>query len=156
MSSFVFLVLGYLPPQISIPLMNGVFLGQIALDVFRTPWKPPDQSRGSYRSIDQEGSNTSKLDRVKFIFGKILENKPVKGVALLLQVAGIVGLVVYLVVEHDHAEFLEWYLRPIIAFPIVLLAMSIIWSDKIQVFLAHTTRRVDETHTARYKSCKSQ
>ena len=80
----------------------------------------------------------------------------VKAIALLLQLGGLVGLAVYLGVFGDLEEDLSasLYIRPIIAFLIALIALSLIWSDKMQIWIASTSNVVDHSTTARYKSSK--
>ncbi len=160
MSIFVFLALGNLPPHVSLFLLNGVFIAQIGIDVFRTPFRPTNHSRHSYDPLEQQGArHTSKLEKLRSklnsFFGAVFENKVTKAIALILQVAAIVGLAVYLGVngEDDHIVK-SFYLRSILAFSIVLFVMSIIWSDKVQLFITKTTHTVGKCDTARYRASK--
>ena len=132
-SVFVFLVLSYLPPDISILLLNGVFLAQIGIDVLRTPCRQV----------------TTRPLRPKQLSGIVFENRTIKLIALGVHFAGIVTLAVY-VGYIMRAE--EKLLRSVIAFPIVLIAMSIVWCDPVQRLMAKTKK---EFRSARYKLSKS-
>ena len=80
----------------------------------------------------------------------IFENKTTKLLALGLQLTGIVGLAIYLGL-HDDVNTLQ----PVIAFPLVLIVMSFIWSNWIQKLLAKANNMKAGTfHSARYKSSK--
>ena len=156
-SVFVFLVLSYLPPDISILLLNGVFLAQIGVDVLRTPCRPSSEIRNGYDELELTTDSTSLLrsenvKRLSGIIRMIFENKTIKLIALGVHFAGIVTLAVY-VGYIMRAE--EKLLRSVIAFPIVLIAMSIVWCDPVQHLMAKTKKKVDEFHSARYKSSKS-
>ena len=175
-STFVFLVLSYLPPNVSILILSGVFPVQIFIDIYynRVPWKPSPATRQHYQNLDMMATPIGpsklalRLAVLKEYFRMLLENKVVKYIALVLQVGGILGLAIDLRVRskaHMNGTALSMesnrialsnanILHPIIAFPIALLIMSFIWSDKVQKLIAHTKRKVGKSRTARYKSSK--
>jgi len=158
-SVFVFLVLSYLPPDISILLLNGVFLAQIAIDVLHTPCKPSSEIRNGYNDLELTTDSNSLLrsEKMKQFSGRIrmlFENKSIKLIALGLHFAGIVCLAVYMgLIMQVHGG--DKLLGSMIAFPLVLVAISFIWSDSVQHWMAKTKKKVDEFHSARYKSSKS-
>ena len=146
-SVFVFLVLSYLPPDVSILLLNGVFVVQIIIDIFYTPCRP--------HQCDSE--LRKKLNKILRIVRVIFENKFTKLLALGLQVAGIISLAIYLgITLYDEQDSDMKALRPVIAFPLVLIVMSFIWSDRIQKLLAKAKDKENTpiSHSARYKSSK--
>ena len=158
-STFVFLVLSYLPPNVSILILSGVFPVQIIIDIYcnRVPCKPSPATRRQYQNLDMMVTPvrpSKRLAVLKEYSRMALENKVVKYIALVLQVGGILGLAIFLGVRRPEGTALSKILRPIIAFPIALLIMSFIWSDKVQKLIAHTKRKVGKSCTARYKSSK--
>ena len=163
-STFVFLVLSYLPPNISILILSGVFFVQICIDIKRAPWKPAPASRHQYHNLEMEAPvKPSQLSlwlaTLKEWFRQLLENRTVKIVALVLQAVGILVLTIFLGVKKRDIDrggsvAVSKILRPVIALPIALLIISFIWSDKVQKLIAHTNHIVGECRTARYKSSK--
>ena len=145
-SVFVFLVLSYLPPDLSILLLNGVFVVQIIIDSFNTPCRPNDDSELHRRIMSK------KLNKILGIVRVIFENKTTKLLALGLQLTGIVGLGIYLGINLYDGDVNT--LQPVIAFPLVLIMMSLIWSNWIQKLLAKPKMKPDTFHSARYKSSK--
>lgn len=145
-SVFVFLVLSYLPPDVSILLLNGVFVVQIIIDIFHTPCRPHQR----------DSERPKKPNKILGIVRVIFENKFTKLLALGLQVAGIISLAIYLGIRllYDEQDSYMKALRPIIAFPLVLIVMSFIWSDWIQKLLAKAKVKTAIFHSARYKSSK--
>ena len=100
-----------------------------------------------------------RLAAVKECFRRLLENRFVKIIALVLQAVGILALAIFLGVmkqdiDNGGSAAVSKILRPVIAFPIALLILSFIWSDKVQKLIAHTKPKVGECRTARYKSSK--
>ena len=145
-SVFVFLVLSYLSPDVSILLLNGVFVVQIIIDSFHTPCRPNHDSE-PHRRI-----TSKKLNKILGIVRVIFESKTTKLLALGLQLTGIVGLTIYLGIS-----LYDGYvntLRPVIAFPLVLIVMSLIWSNCSQKLLAKAKMKAGTFHSARYKSSK--
>ena len=145
-SIFVFLVLSYLPPDLSILLLNGVFVAQIIINSFHTPCRPNHASE-LHRRI-----KSKKLNKILGIIRMIFENKITKLLALGLQLTGIVGLTIYLGINLYDGDVNT--LRPVIAFPVVLTVMSFIWSNWIQKLLAKPKMKAGTFHSARYKSSK--
>lgn len=163
MSIFVFLALGNLPPHVSLFLLNGVFIAQTAIDAVRTPFRLPNNCRGcSYNSLEDQSPHnpTTKFEvyklKLKSFFCTLLENKLVKVLAFLGQIGGIVGLAVYLGTKGDLDGDADTtlYIRPIVAFLVVLLVLSVAWSDKVQIWITKARNKVGWSDNARYKSSK--
>ena len=95
---------------------------------------------------------SKKLNKILGIVRVIFENKTTKLLALGLQLTGIVGLAIYLGI-YLYDEDVNT-LRPVIAFPLVLIVMSFIWSNWIQKLLAKPKMKAGTFHSARYKSSK--
>lgn len=84
----------------------------------------------------------------------MLENKSVRFLASLLQILGIVGFVAFIVVEANVRK--EMYLFPALVLPFSIATLSIVWSNKVQVYLA-TPKSKEMTNAplnARYKASK--
>ncbi len=159
-STFVFLALSNLPPHVSLFLLNGVCIAQIAIDVVRTPWRSANRYGGGYTPTDKEGySLTSKFEwlkkTLKPVLGKLLENKITKTAAFVLQIAALVGLAVCLEVNGDVDQApTQLFLQPIIAIPISIVTLAIIWNDKFQIWIAQSTNKDDNCENAQYMSSK--
>ena len=154
-SIFVFLVLSSLPPDVSILLLNGLFIVQISIDVYHTRCVPSSTHRNGYDEIELSGNlRSERLKRITETIRMIFENRIIKLIALGLQFTGIVGLAIYLGLTMKAGEDAK-ILRVVIAFPLVLFVMSFIWSNWTQKLIAMTKNRVGEFCTARYKSSKS-
>lgn len=153
-SIFVFLVLCYLPPDVSILLLNGLFVVQISIDVYHTHCIPSSTHRHGYDEIElPESLRSERLKRISEVVRMIFENRIIKLIALGLQFGGIVGLAIYIGLTMNAGGDGK-ILRVVIAFPLVLLVMSFIWSNWVQKLIAATKNRVGGFRTARYKSCK--
>ena len=182
MSIFLFLVMSNLPPSISILLLNGVFIVQIAIDVWYSKWpshrcsrdaidvcsefkrwKRSRSSHDDYNPLDSTSPTKSKSSKMSWkrlrrmieaLPKSILENKLAKIVSFLLQFAGIVGLAIYVGVK-SHGRHFNKVLYLVFAFPITLLVMSAIWSNKFQRWMACPQKVDNCNYTARYKSSKN-
>lgn len=139
MSTFVFSVLCYLPPDLAPLGMQAVFIFQFVLDYIYLCSKNdnPHQNQSGccysnnseYETIGEEGQSTVKYCSI------FVENKTGKLVSIVLQLIGIVGLLVFLVVEGSMTR--DSYLFPIIAMPLSIITLSFVWSNKVQEYLAN-------------------
>jgi hypothetical protein len=76
--------------------------------------------------------------------GAIIENKIVKVFAFLLQLTGVVGfssLWSQLSKDAKNKSF-----GPIIGYPIVIIMLSIIWTDSFQTFIAQPRKCKENVH----------
>lgn len=148
MSFFVLSVLCYLTPQFAILSMQPVFFFQFLLDIryANMPW--PCKSKGHKTEFQNTIDKNLRFERwhlkIREFFHFMLENKSVRFLAFLLQILGIVGFVVFIVVEANVRK--EMYLFPAIVLPLSLATLSIVWSNKVQVYLV--TPRSKETSNA--------
>ena len=162
MSTFVFSVLCYLTPDIALLSMSGVFLVQLLLDVYYVPCKYKCQQCIQYEPMDEELQPQSvilgpaadrRIRRVQQCFEFLLENKLVRSVAFGLQLLGLVGLIVCIGLHLDKEKELEYHLPPIVALPLTTLALSIMWSNKVQECVLTTKNTTCNNSTnARYKA----
>ena len=168
MSFFVFSVLSYLTPDLTLLTMQGVFLVQFLLDIYYMPslCKCNHHHRSSSRNSvpgDENGQRAehdvnvedvqeeSCFDKVKLFFQHILENKQIKLLAFLLQILGIGGLLAIIVVEAKVKS--EIYLFPVIGLPLCITTLSFLWSNKMQGYLITPKNGVcDPSFNARYKA----
>ena len=178
MCVLVYLVFAELPSDISILLLNGVFSAQLVIDIKDTHnWvccnrgcfgeigscltrSRRNAHRRGYERVEEgrdrdSQSNSNFVQCLLSVFGTILENRITKVMALLLQVGGVIALIAFLIVK-THANK-DHPIQPMIGIPLVLLVMSVIWSNRFQEMIAKptTTHTIeDEKRTARYKSSK--
>ena len=88
----------------------------------------------------------------------ILDHSVVKVLAALLQIGGVVGLIAFWAVvmftKKDKIPVdIQVYVQPLVGLPLVLLALSIVWSSRFQEAIAKSGIRKDEKKvSARYKS----
>ena len=172
MSVFVFCVLCYLTPDLALLSMQPVFAAQFLLDIWYTPSTCRVRNRqGSYSDLDtpqiqphvehseddEEPRTETTLEkiisRLRYFFGLILKNKITKTAAFLLQVVGTGGIIVIIVLKKEpHKD----YLVPVIALPLSLITLSVLWTNKFQEFLSAPTQKPtperDNVVTARYKA----
>lgn len=90
--------------------------------------------------------------KIKQVLGNLLQNKIVKTIAFLLQVVGTLALAV-LIWKEVHKSDPKGYLKPIIGLPLSVIVLSIIWSNKVQEFIAapgNTSCKLP--YSARYKA----
>ena len=180
MSCFVFSVLSFLTPDLALLSMQTVFCIQFLLDVYYTPSickckGQPCKSRNDYSSLDPEmnsclGNNESnerftgtilqrRLLKVKNFFHLLLENKQARFLAFFLQFTGIGALIAFVVTryaqDHDVNAKQEVYLLPVIVLPLSVTALSIVWSNKVQEYLATPeSDTCNPPFNARYKASK--
>ena len=164
MTIFVYLILPELSPGVGILLLCGVFTFQICVDFVRTPnrfWGQNmglccrDVERNGYNAVPAQQVRSTKWSFVRYlvcIVQVLLENKITKAIAFLLQVVGIFGFIgiwVLLVRKFDYNMT-----RPMIGYPLVVFALSVIWSNFYQEKIAAvplTTSSIEGV-TARFKS----
>ena len=189
MSVFLFSVLCHLSPEVALLSMQPVFAAQFALDIWYTPCSSKCSSQQqrhqtrqrnrSYEDIDDDGERLNSYTgggghneedafiatevpvekfrlKIHRIFGTVLENKITKAVALFLQVAGVVG---FLVLVYLKAKRNQDHLVPVIALPLSVATLAVLWSNKVQEFLLVPQRDLEcETEkaasNARYKASK--
>lgn len=181
MCTLVFLVLTELSPGVAILVLNGVFFVQILIDThssFRTKQCATDNcdlrrnsERQGYDRVDQANSPEHEPFLIPMEDGRykyfmkflrrlqcITEYYVVKVIAGLLQFVGIAGLIgywIYIVKTGKSAGKEVVYLHPLIGLPLVLLALSVIWSNRFQEAIAKSgVRKDDKKVSARYKSSK--
>ena len=174
MCVLVFLVLTELSPGVAILVLNGVFFVQILIDVRSSIRRKPCPSdncprRWTYDTIGEEDDREyedipNPLERRRHMYYMkclrglqgITEHYVVKVIAGLLQLIGVAGLIGYWVykVRSGHgAAKSSVYTRALISLPLVLLALSVIWSNKFQEAIARShVRKNDKKVSARYKS----
>ncbi len=177
MSVLVFLVLSELSPGISILLLSGVFLCQTPLEIKRAFHPKPlncnvrnRRQRNQYDIVDGNNRDLKALlpedppDPViidqpdKFnsakikILGRlecIFEHWGTKGLAYFLQLAGLGGLIIFWAYTLAHQPPDRKNYRHLVGLPLVLVAMSVIWSDRFQEEVASSYKK---NSSARYKS----
>ena len=152
----MYLILPEVSSGAGILLLSGVFVAQIAMDVYNTPipYFGPCRQKCSclkgqqkqYRRINsdpeispvtvhQSHSMCSKA-------GVIIENKIVKVFALLLQLAGIIGFSALWSKLSMDTRYKS--LRPIIGYPIVIIVLSIIWTNLFQEYIAQPRKSEED------------
>lgn len=185
-SVFVFLVMAELPPDISLLLLCGVFICQIAVDLWYVDSCIVKNIHQCVRKRDgcnivrnrpggleaSEGSETSsnpgsekatvkvmtepktrKVTIVYNCFEMLLENKIVKSIALILQLASLVFFICrwcYVFMMSDGS--LLYGTRILTAAPLCLIVLSLVWTNKFHEWIASVGRA--EGKTARFKSSK--
>lgn len=155
MTTFVYLVLPEISPGAGIFLLCGVFFFQIILDFGYTQkwfWCQHDGC-----SCPRQGQNFSRLRRrskveyVVCIAQLILENRIMKMVALMLQIAGIFGFIGVWIIHMKHRGYN--IIRPMVGYPLGIIILSVLWSTWFQEKIATPYGR-KPLHTARYKSSR--
>ena len=154
LSVFVFSVLCYLTPELALLSMQAVFIFQFVWDIYYTPCSRCRCS--GYSNVDEENQAESRIERwrskSRSFFGVLLENKTMKFVAILLQISGVAGLVVFVAAEAKVKSDI-WHV-PVIALPLSIVTLSFLWSNKVQEFLVVAERGTDFSplNNARYKA----
>ncbi len=177
MCLLVYVVLVIFPIGVSILLLHGVFVFQIAVDVKRTystkkcvhkNCQSPMAllRRFGYNNVDESGNplldeheeepRTWLYKALKFV-DYILENWVTKSVALLLQCVGFFVFLLFWSLKVMHND--DFYMCAIIGLPVVVLCMSVLWSNLYQEGIAMPTKRQggrgsddSSKKNARYKS----
>ena len=146
MCTLVFLVISEFSPGVSILLLSGVFLSQTFIGLFDND--VCCQNKPMYiRAATEDGYHKrSRLSTFSSGFCSVVS----KMLALVLQIAGILGLVGYFayrtLVFGDPIEY-----RVVIGMPLAILVLSIVWSNRCQEYI---TRSSILDVPARYKSGK--
>ena len=148
MSVFVFSVLCYFTPLLALLSMQPVFAAQFVLDIYYTPSRC--RQRQNYQDLDRadkqlllvtgeyNGEIIPEVGMQKFnqrsrhVFGVILHNKISKFVAFFLQVVGT-GAIIATVLLNQKPHLDQRV--PVIALPLSLVTLGILWSNKFQEFL---------------------
>lgn len=181
MCTLIFLVLPELSPGVAMLALNGVFLVQIIFDVhssFRAKQCSTEEcnvrrytTRNGYSQVGRvesperqplfhQADDGRYKHLMKFLrpLQHILESYVVKVIAGILQLVGVAGLIgywIYVVKARKSAGRDQVYLHPLIGLPFVLLALSMIWSNRFQEWIAESNTRKDGNKvSARYKSSK--
>ena len=167
MTSFVYLVLPEISPGVGILLLCGVFFFQICVDIVKTPNSYCGQNttiscgrgqRNGYDAIHRQKATSSFWSKVWGFFEKtfrvLLANRIAKVVALLLQIVGMFGFIgLWIGMTKDkHYDMV----RPMVGYPLVVFALSVIWSNFFQEKIAGAEDKYNKTRvvTARFKSSK--
>ena len=74
--------------------------------------------------------------------GVIIENKIVKVLAFLLQLIGIVGFIAVWTIKSKEPNYKLH--RPVIGYPLVIVVLSILWTNVFQEFIAEPKKNVEE------------
>lgn len=162
MSFFVFSVLCYLTPHVAILTMQSVFFFQFLLDIYyaRIPWLRKSNVQNIHEFQNSISTDLTRFERwqlkIRELFRVILENKLMRFLASLLQILGIVGFIVFIVVE---ANVRKDILFPAIFLPLSIATLSIVWSNKVQEYLVIPQSGEDRSNgmcstpfSARYKA----
>ena len=163
MSVFVFSVLCYLTPELALLSTQSVFLSQLAMDTYYTPWNGFCSNRRiknnnkHYDSVDygqrhpllkgRDEEEESKIEfianrfcfKVRQILGEILDNKLTKVTALILQVIGAGGLLGILILSCKSQQ--SYLLVPVIALPLSIITLAFLWNNKFQDEFVSTPAR---------------
>jgi hypothetical protein len=156
MTTFVYLVLPEISPGAGIFLLCGVFFFQIVIDFFYTQkwfWC----QRGG-RSYVQQGRDItrlhqrSKMEYVVCIAQFLLENRVMKVLALILQIAGILGFIGVWIIHMKGSGYSV--VRPMVGYLLGIIILSVLWSTWFQEKIAEPYGREQQNNTARYKSSR--
>ena len=161
MTIFVYLVLPEISPGVGILLLCGVFFIQICIDIVKTPnWYCGQGTcmlthRNEYNELSRQrstgGLSWAKVyGRVEKVVKVLLANRIAKVVALIVQIIGMFGFIGLWVgmTKSMHYDMV----RPMVGFPLIILALSFIWSNFFQEKIAEADKHKDVT--ARFKSSK--
>ena len=170
MTIFVYLILPEVSSGAGILLFSGVFVAQIAMDIYYTPIPYYfgshnqkcscllRQQKGYHRTYND--LQTSPLASFTFqhihsVRSKaeiIIENKIVKVLAFLLQLMGIFGFSALWSELSKDTKYKSFW--PTIGFPIIIIMLSIIWTDSFQEYIAQPRQYKEEhAHDSKAKGC---
>ena len=106
---------------------------------------------------DNSHGNTPKK-MIMRVLSDLFQNRVTKTVAFLLQILGILGLAGVIGLEFQKTSEPEVYLEPVIGLPLSIIVLSIVWSNKIQEYIAAPGKaswnRPYIKYNARYKASK--
>ena len=161
MATFVYLVLPEVSSGIGIMLLCGVFISQILVDFYKTPvpqfgtycqkctcncQRSRRQEYHRLQSDPQPNTDTPCILHERHSMyskaGVIIENKIVKVLAFLLQLIGIVGFIVVWTIKSKEPNYKLH--RPVIGYPLVIVVLSILWTNVFQEFIAEPKKNVEE------------
>ena len=170
MTIFLYLILPELPPGLGILLLCGVFTFQIGVDIinkcrlntccdrYKICSCCAKYWRNGYERVPSQDVRSRKRKTIKHyllhFFQLLLENRFTKVVALLLQV---VTTLVFIIMWVIHTKQLsDTMLRPMVGYPLVVFALSVIWSNLFQdnIVAFHNNKSIKEGATAKFKSSK--
>lgn len=154
MSFFVFSVLCYLTPHLAILSMQPVFFFQFLMDI---RYVTTDEFNVQQNGIGKDLVHFERWRlKIRKFFHLVLENKSTRFLASLLQISGIVGFIVFVVVKVNVRTEI---LLPAIVLPLSIPTLSIVWSNKVQEYLAIPQSEVERSKetgntpfSARYKA----
>lgn len=166
MTIFVYLVLPEISPGVGILLLCGVFFFQICVDIVKTPkWYCGQGTcmlthRNEYNELPRQrstgGLSWAKVyRRAEKVVRVLLANRIAKVVALIVQIIGMFGFIGLWVgmTKSMHYDMV----RPMVGYPLIILALSFIWSNFFQEKIAEADKdreRRSKDVTARFKSSK--
>ena len=153
MSVFVFSVLCYLTPLLALLSMQPVFVAQFLLDIYYTPsscnkLNSKEHNLANVVSCGGSGTDLRAYQRMRLFLGYILDNKFVKVVAFVMQVIGMGGIILTVILNHK--PDVEHHI-PAIALPLSVATLAVLWSNKFQEFLNSVPASVPD-YNARYKA----
>ena len=161
MATFVYLVLPEVSSGIGIMLLCGVFISQILVDFYKTPvilfgtycqkctCNCQQLQRQEYHRLQSDPQpNTDTpctLHERHSMYSKagvIIESKTVKVIAFLLQLIGIVVFIAVWTIKSKEPNYKLY--RPVIGYPLVIVVLSILWTNVFQEFIAEPKKNVEE------------
>ena len=161
---FVYLILPEVTSGAGILLLSGVFIAQIAMDIYYTPIPCyfgshsqkcsclRRQQKGYHRTYNDLQPSPLVSHSVRSKAGIIIENKIVKVLAFLLQVMGIFGFSALWNELPKDTKYKSFW--PIIGFPVVIIMLSIIWTDSFQEYIAQPKLYEEEhVHDSKAMGC---
>lgn len=150
MTIFVYLILPEVSSVAGILLLSGVFVAQIAIDIYNTPIPYFGSHHQKYSCLKRQRKEYHRLHSpetspmtsvtvrqshsVCLIAEIIIENKMVKILAFSLQLTGIIGFSALWSKLSMDAHYKSYW--TIIGYPIVIIVLSIIWSNVFQEQIA--------------------
>lgn len=151
-STLLFLVTSEFSPGVSILLLSGVFIIQILINTFDKDACCSLQQKYRVSVAEYPSNESNPLSTSRF---RAICCVSLKVVAFLLQsiaIFGIIGYVIYTtVVLEEPLNF-----RLVIGLPFALVLLSIVWSDRVQEFIAKSSikDKAGNYRSGRYKSSK--
>ena len=149
MTIFVYLILPEVSSGAGILLLSGIFIAQIAMDIYNTPMPCFGSHRRKCNCLQRQrmkyyrihsnlqtsvapSVTANQSHSICSKAGIIVENKIVKALALLFQLTGIFGFSALWNKLSGDAQYKSFW--PIIGYPIFIFVMSIIWTNLFQEY----------------------